>query len=193
MNTRIGKYILTEDETKLRISYRFTFSDLIGSVYYVLMVLVGGLLLLTFYKTYTNERIYQFTDWIMGLIGLGLGLGGVYLLAAALYTPTGGIISIDKQKREITIRELFSSETLSIHQITSVYFTLKTSRKPKMKYAMLSLQLRNGKQKDCLVIRSAIPVDLGRKIDHELLVVSRQLRDRISAALKGLKPPKQTT
>jgi hypothetical protein len=183
MRTQIGKYILKEDEYKFSISYRYTFSDLLGGFWFLLMLLLGLFMLLTYYKTFTKESLYNFTSWAIGLIGLFLSLFGTYLLAAGLYNPRGGIFRADKLKQEVTLADILKSETIPFINISSVFHNIESSRKPRTKYSMLCLRLTNGELKKCFVVRSGIPIDVGRKVDKDLNIVSRQLRDAISKAI----------
>lgn len=184
MTSRIGKFKISDDETEFSISYRFTFSDLIGSLWYLLMFFLGGLILFSYYKTYSIYRLYGFSDWVLGLSGLFIFSFGAYLLAAGLYNPSSGIFRVDKIKQEAKLVDFLKSETIPINNITSIYHEIRTSYKPKMKYAMLCLRLSNGDKKECFIVRSNIPFDLGRKVEKDLNIVSRQLIDAINNAIK---------
>lgn len=184
MTSRIGKFKISDDETKFSISYRFTFSDFTGSILYLLMLFLGGLILFSYYKTFTIDRLYSISDWLLGLFGLFIFSFGAYLLAAGLYNPSSGIFRVDKIKQEAKLVDFLKSETIPINNIISIFHEIRTSYKPRMKYAMLCMRLRNGDKKECFIVRSSIPFDFGSKVDKDLNIVSRQLRDAINKAIK---------
>ena len=184
MKTRIGKYIISEDAISFRISYRYTFSDLIGCFWFLLMLSLGFFLLYAYYKTFTIDKLHDFNAWTVGIFGLGISLFGAYLLAAGLYNPGKGIFRVDKLNQEVKIVDFLKSETVKFDKVNSVFSEIKTSYKPKMKYAMLCIRLADGTKKECFVIRSNIPFDLGQKVDKDLNTISRQLRDRISQTIR---------
>lgn len=185
MKTRIGKYIVSEDAKSFSISYRYTFSDLIGSFWFLLMLSLGFFLLYTCYKTFTIDNLHDYSAWTVGIGGLGLSLFGAYLLAVGLYNPKKGIFRVNKLKQELKIVDFLKSVTIKLEELNSVYYEVKTSYKPKMKYAMLCIRLTDGTKKDCFIIRSSIPIDLGHKVDKDLNTISRQLRDKISQATRA--------
>ncbi len=184
MKSRIGKFIISDDEKKFSISYRYTFSDFIGSIWYLVLIFIGGLILFSYYKTLNTEKLYNYSDLLLGLFGLFIFSIGSYLLLAGLYNPSNGIFRIDKIKQEVKIIDFLKSETIPFNNISSICYEIKTSFKPKMKYAMLSIQLINGNKKDCFIIRSSIPFDVGGKVDKDLILVSRQLKIEINNAIK---------
>lgn len=148
------------------------------------MLSLGFFLLYTYYKTFTIDKLHDFNAWTVCISGLWLSLFGAYPLAAGLYNPRKGIFRVDKLKQELKIIDFLKSETIKLEVVNSVYCEVKTSYKPKMKYAMLCIRLTDGTKKNCFVIRSSIPIDLGRKVDKDLNTISRQLRDRISQTIQ---------
>lgn len=187
MTSRIGKFKVSDDETKFSISYRFTFSDFIGSIWYLLMLFLGGLILFSYYETFNTERLYSFSDWLLVLFGIVIFSFGAYLMTAGFYNPSGGIFRVDKIRQEAKLVNFLKSETIPVKDITSIFHEIRTSHRPKMKYAVLCLRLSNGDKRECFIIRSSISFDLGRKVDKDLNIVSRQLRDAIINAIRTQK------
>ncbi len=184
MITQIGKFKILEEETKFSITYRFTFSDFLGSLWYLLTLFIGGLILYACYTKWDTNNNISFSNLIQGIIGLFVFSFGAYLLAGSLYNPRRGIFSVDKIKQEVKILDFLKTETIPINNISSVFHEMRTSNKPKMKYVMVCIRLKNGDKIDCFTVRSSIPFDIGRKVDKDLQIVSRQLGDAINKAIR---------
>lgn len=181
MTTQYGKYKVFEDDKSLEIHYRYTFSDIVGSTIYILSLTIGLLLFFTAFKTFVPTTM---SSWVLLIFGSIFLIFGAYALTAGLYRPRRGVVQIDKTKKELVIRDLLKTERIKTNEIKSVSYELKESRKPKSIHSMLYLRLLDGKKIDCFLVRSSIPVDLGREVDKDIHLVSRQLRDVIMNSVK---------
>lgn len=148
------------------------------------MVLMGLGIMFIYYKTFNPDTLYDFGDWIFVLVGAFLFLYGGYFLAAGLYNPATGVFRIDKVKGEVTIVDFLKSETIAVEDVRLVFYEIRSSYRPRTKYAMMCLRVSNGDKKDCFIVRSGIPIDIGRKVDKDLNTVARQLREAMSNAMK---------
>ena len=184
MKTIIGKYIIYEDPEKLSVKFRYTFSDVIGGFWLLLMAIIGTLI---FYSFANKFKIDSIKDWLFTIIGIVMFGYGTFFLFAGLYNPVKGIFRIDKLKGKITIADILKSETIDISNVSGAFYTIHENYRPKMKYVMISLRLTDGETKDCFIIRSSIPFDLGRKVDKDLHTVTRKVRDRINYTLAAQK------
>lgn len=184
MTENIGKYKIFIEDNGLKIRYRYSFSDLIGGLWFLLMIVVGILLLTTAHKTF---NLYQFNSWLVLTCGVGLLGFGSYLLVVGLYNPTKGVFQVDKTQSTIIIRDFLKTHSVDIDNFLNLTYKLESSTRPRTNYAVITLTLKDKKKIDCFIIRSSIPIDLGRRVDKELHKVSRQLRDRIIQAIKDIK------
>jgi hypothetical protein len=180
MNIQYGKYKVFEDDKTFEIHYRYSISDIFGSIIYILFLAVGLLGLYVSLKSFNATTI---TSWLIFIFGLGFLIIGAYAMISALYRPKRGIFQIDKTINEIVVREFLKTERINTNEVKSVSYVIKDNSKPKSIYAMLHLNLRNGKKLDCFIVRSAIPFDLGREVEKDIHSVSKQLRDVIMRAI----------
>jgi hypothetical protein len=181
MTTQYGKYKVYEDDNSFEIHYRYSLSDIFGLIIYILSFAIGLLLFYTSFKTFSATTI---STWVLLIFALVFLTFGIYALTAGLYRPKRGVFQIDKTKKEIIVRDFLKSETIKINDIKSVSYELKEISKPKSIYSMLYLRLIDGKKKDCFIIRSVIPLDMGREVEKDIHLVSRQLRDVIMNVIK---------
>jgi len=181
MTQIIGKYKVYENETNFKIRYHYTFSDLIGSIWFLLSFLLGLLLLFVSFRTFSSDRT---NSWLLLSVSIGLTIFGTYMLIAGFYNPTKGVLQIDKSRQILIIRDLLKTEIIKTELIANVIYDLKTQTRPKMLYSMVSLRLRDGMLKECFIIRSSTFIDTGRQGEKEIHTISRKLRDIISNALK---------
>ena len=180
MTQKIGKYKVYENETNFKIRYHFTFSDIIGSIWFLLSFLLGLLLLFVSIRTFDLDRT---NSWLILLVSIGLTFFGTYMLIAGFYNPAKGVLQIDKTRQILIIRDLLKTEIIKNESIANVTYDLKTQTKPRMLYSMLSLRLRDGTRKDCFIIRSSSSIDTGRHGEKEIHSISRKLRDIITKAI----------
>lgn len=180
MKQIIGKYSIYEDLQNFKIRYRYSFSDFTGSILFLLSLAMGTLLLFVFIKTYNSQKV----DWIFLLTGLGLTGFGSYFLLAGFYNPVDGVFQINKISNEVIIRDFLSKEIIKSNSISSVFYEISTSTKPRTAFATLMLRLRDGTIINCFIIRTSHPIDIGKEVEKDLHIVSRQIRDKISKALK---------
>ena len=92
MTQKIGKYKVYENETNFKIRYLYTFSDIIGSIWFLLSFLLGLLLLFVSFRTFSFDKT---TSWLILLVAIGLTIFGIYMIIAGLYNPTKGILQFD--------------------------------------------------------------------------------------------------
>ncbi|PBQ33105.1 hypothetical protein CNR22_15395 [Sphingobacteriaceae bacterium] len=182
MTTQYGKYKVFEDDKSFEIHYRHSLSDIFGSVIFVLSFATGLMLFYTSYKTFNATAI---TSWVLLIVGSVFSVFGAYALLAGLYSPGRGVFQIDKTTNDIIIRDFLKSESIKTTMVKSVSYELKENGKPKSIYSMLYLRLSDGKKKDCFIIRSSIPLDIGREVDKDIHVVSRQLKGAIMNVIKN--------
>lgn len=180
MTQKIGKYKVYENEMNFKIRYRFTFSDIVGSIWFLLSFLLGLLLLIVSFRTFDFDRT---NSWLILLVSIGLTLFGTYMLIAGFYNPTKGVLQIDKTRQILIIRDLLKTEIIENKSIANVTYDIKTQTRPRMLYSMLSLRLCDGTLKECFIIRSSPFIDTGRQGDKEIHSISRKLRDIISKAI----------
>lgn len=181
MTTQYGKYKVLENDKSFEIHYRYSLSDIFGSIIYILSLTIGLLLLYTSIKTFNSTTI---TSWVLLIFALLFLIFGAYAISAGLYRPRRGVFQIDKVKNEVVVRDFLKSERIKVNLVKSVSYELKENSKPKSIYSMLYLRLLDGKKIDCFIIRSSIPFDLGREVEKDIHSVSRQLRDVIMSAVK---------
>jgi hypothetical protein len=180
MNQIIGKYTIYEDVRMFKIRYRYSFSDLTGSFWFLLSLALGTLMLITFIKTVDSSN----DSWFLLLLATGLIGYGTYFLSAVLCNPINGVLQINKVTHEVIIRDLFKSETIKSNSISSVFYEITRIERPRTLYAMLTLRLTDGTKMKCFIIRTSHSIDIGRKVEKDLHTVARQIRDKISNALK---------
>jgi len=176
MTTQYGKYKVYEDDKSFEIHYRYTLSDIFGSIFYILSFALGLLLFYTSFKTFAVTNI---SSWVVLIFALVFLIFSVLAITAGLYSPRRGVFQIDKTNKEIIIRDFLKSEKIKTNMIKSVSYELIENRKPRSIFSMLYLRLIDGKKKDCFIIRSAIPFDIGRVVNKDIHSVSRKLRDVI--------------
>jgi len=177
MTQRIGKYRVYEDDASFKIRYHYTFSDIIGSIGFLVSFLLGLLLLYVSVRTFNSDKI---NSWVILLVSIVLILFGAYTLISGFYNPTGGILQIDKTRQVLIIRDFLKVETIQNELIASITYELKSGVRPRILYSILLLRLHDGTKKECFIIRSSTPIDLGRAVEKEIHSVSRKLRDLIS-------------
>jgi low affinity Fe/Cu permease len=180
MTQKIGKYKVYENETNLKIRYIYTYSDIIGSIWFLLSFLLGLLLLFVSFRTFSFDKT---NSWLILLVAIGLTLFGTYMLIAGFYNPTKGVLQIDKTKQILIIRDLLKTEIIKNELIANVTYDLKKQTRPRMLYSMLSLRLYDGTIKECFIIRSSASINTGRQGEKEIHSISRKLRDIISKAI----------
>ena len=183
MTKKYGKYKIYDDDKTFEIHYSYTFSDIIGSILYILAFLIG---LLVLYASLENFLWKTISSWILLTFSLICLLFGFFHLVAGFYKPKKGIFQIDKTKKEVIIRDLLKSERIDINSIKSASYELTKNRKPKEIYSMLYLLQTDNKKKDCFIVRSQIPFDIGNEIEKDIHSVSKQLRDEIMNVIKKL-------
>jgi hypothetical protein len=187
METKIGKYRIIEDDQSLKIIYQYTISDLIGSIWFLLTFLLGLLLLYVSHSFFVTENVRNLNAWVTGVTGLWFFLFGGYLLVMAAHNPGNGIFEVDKKKRVLVIRDFLKSEIMAWGDVVLVFYKIERNLRPTSaasKYAIIGLKLKDGNTKECFIVRSHIPFDIGRKVDKDLHIVSRALKDRVSNSMK---------
>lgn len=180
MTTQFGKYKVLESNNSFEIHYRYTFSDIVGSLIYLLSFILG---LLLFYVSFKNFHSAIIVSIIFLIVGFILFFFGGYALIGSLYRPIRGMFQIDKIKKEIIIREFFKLERIKTDLVESISYDFIRSNKPKKVHSVLYIKLIDGKKKDCFIIRSSMPFDTGRELDKDIHSLSRQLRESISKVI----------
>ncbi len=181
MTTQYGKYKVFENNKSFEIYYRYSLSDIFGSIIYILSLTIGLLLFYTSIKTFNATTI---TSWVLLIFALVFLIFGAYAISVGLYRPIHGVFQIDKVKNEVVVRNFLKSERIKVNLVKSVSYELKEKSKPKSIYSMLYLRLLDDKKIDCFIIRSSMPFDLGREVEKDIHSVSRQLKDVIMSAVK---------
>ena len=177
---KIGKYKITEDENHLSVRYRYTFSDLIGSIFYLISFMLGSFFL---YALHIRFNIHSFSSWFELIISIGLILYGAFFVYGGLYNPINGVFEFDKKREIIIIRDLFKTEKYEKKLVQSFSYEITEKSKPKTLFSTISLKLKDGTKTDCFIVRSSIPVDIGRELTKDIHDVSRKIRDKLSNAI----------
>ena len=185
MMTQYGKYKVYNDDKSFEIHYSYSLSDIFGLIIYILSFVIGLLLFYASFKTFVATTI---SSWVLLIFGLVFLIFGAYAFTVGLYRPRRGVFQLDKTEKEIIIRDFLKSKKIKANVIKSVSYELKEINKPKSIYSMLYLILIDGQKKDCFIIRSAIPFDIGREVEKDIHTVSRQLRDVIISVIKKYNP-----
>ena len=175
-----GKYRIRKDNNTLRISYVFTISDIFGGLLYLIGLLLGILLLYVDSFNYTIEKLYTFRFWLLLLVGGFLTIYFLYILTLSFYNPLKGIIEVDKSNQEIIIRNFFKKEKVKFSSIGTMFCEITETKNPRQKYGMLIIKKLNGEKVECFIIRSSIPIDLGRKIDKNIIDTTNQIKKSIA-------------
>ena len=179
MTDKIGKYRVKQNDDNLRITYVYTFSDLIGGFGHIVGFLFGLMTLYVVFKDFSTDIIYTFKFWFLFSIGLFLSCYLLYTLILALYSPRSGIIQVNRQKGEIIIRDFLKKQVLEISSIASIYCEINKTKRPKQNYGMFIIGTKNGKRIECFIIRSSIPIALDKKIEKDIYDTTTKLRTRI--------------
>lgn len=179
MTEKIGKYRLIQDNENLRIRYIYTFSDIIGSLVYLIGASLGILILYVLVEKFSVDQLSTIKFWFVLLMALWLTGYCLYILFLGLMNPRDGLIQINKSKGIMIIRDFMKKEIVEISSIASIYCEITEVHKPKQKYGMFTIGTKDGKKIECFIIRSAIPIDFGRDIDKDIYETTRKLRSRI--------------
>lgn len=185
MTEKIGKYRIKIDNDILRVTYRYTFSDLIGGVGYLAGFAFGIMALYVAFRDFTWESIYNLNFWFVSIVGIILFGFCLYIIALALYNPSSGIIEINKPKNEVIIRDFPKNTIIEVSAIASIYCVLTKTSRPLQKYGMFTIRTKNGKEIECFIVRSSMPIDLGKKIEKDIYDTTMGLRTRIFDFING--------
>jgi hypothetical protein len=185
MKERIGKYKLIDRKDDLQVHYIYGISDLISVLFYLLRLALGGMFLYISIIRFDADSISDYDFWLLAVVGMGLVLFFLYLLVAGLYKPHSGVFQVDKKKKYVVVRDLFKSEIISFNEIRSLFCEIIFTKKPNQKYGMMYIGTSSGEKKECFIIRSSIPIDLGRKVDKDILSTANSVKNRIYKAMKS--------
>ena len=185
MKTRIGKYLITDNENRFVINYQFTCSDFIVMLVYFAIMCLGLFLLYGYYATFRSSNAGNINSLIFGLFSLFLFLFSSFFLAATFYNMFSGTFGIDKKKRELTIVDFFSTEKIKVTDVTDVFYEINKGTGAAMQSAMMCLRLRNGTKKECFVVRSSIVIAGWGKLNKDLHFVGGHLKTEINKAIKS--------
>jgi hypothetical protein len=181
MVEQIGKYKILDDDQYLKIRYRYTISDLFGSLWFLLMLIIGPLIFLSACRYF---EIYSVKVWIMIIVSCWITGYGGYSLILGLYNPRMGILTVDKKNKTIIIRSFIKSERIKTERVSSIQYEIKKSIHPRMLYSTLYLNITDKKRIDCFIIRSSIPFDVTQGIEVNIHMISRKIRNRILEAIR---------
>ena len=183
---RIGKYRIFEDNEKFQIKYIYTLSDFIGSIWYILSILLG---VFFSFISLLNFKTVRFS-WFVFLVSIYFLVFGIYNIVLGLYNPKNGVFQIDKRKKEIKIVDVFKIEIINIDFVSYATFKVYTDIEPITKYAIISLklfELYGGDLIDCFIVRSKIPIDIRQHVNRNLEEVSNKLKSEINIVLEKIK------
>ena len=179
MTEKIGKYRIIQDNENLRIRYIYTFSDIIGSLIYMIGASLGILILYALVAKFSVDQLSTVKFWFVLIMAGWITVYCLYILFLGLMNPRDGLIQINKPKGIMIIRDFMKKEIVEISSIASIYCEITEVHKPKQKYGMFTIGRKDGKKIECFIIRSAIPIDLGREIEKDIYETTRKLRSRI--------------
>jgi hypothetical protein len=175
--TDIGKYKIEENESVLRVRYKYTLSDLISILLYIIGFAVGVL-----FTWISISKLSKNTDFSFSYLMLPIGFWLLYhfgkLIIFGLYNPSSGILSLNLLNNSVTIRDSFKKETFQMEEMQGLYVEVVTQRRPKQLFGMLKMKLKSQPDIDCFIIRSNNAVD-ERKAENEIYQTAAKLRERI--------------
>lgn len=174
---KIGKYKIYKDDNSLKIRYAYSFTDFVGVLWYLLSLVIGGLLLTIAIYKFSFDNI---TNWLMLLGGFGLTIFSFVMILMSLYNPRNGILEIRHDIEKVVIRDFLKKELIDIDDIVGFYYKLETVYKPKQRYAIIYLKTYSNEKIDCFIIRSHYSLDKTREVEKELHKVSKSICNIIS-------------
>ena len=175
--TDIGKYKIEENESVLRVRYRYTLSDLISVLLYIIGFAVGALF--TWISVSNLSENIEFSySYLMLPIGFWLLYHFGKFLILGLYNPSSGILSLNHSNDSVTIRDSFKKETFQMQEMQGLYVEMVNERRPKQLFGMLKMKLKSQSDIDCFIIRSNNAVN-ERKAENEIYQTAAKLRERI--------------
>lgn len=183
MKNRIGKYWFIETETNIRVTYRFSFSDLITNRIPVLGVFFGALFLYISAHNFSKDKIFTFDFVFMFLTGLILLAYFGYIIALTFWKSRRGALEINKSARTVVVRDFLKSEIIEFKDVVSVFYEISDNSRLKEKYGTLKIKKKNNEIVDCLIINSSEFIDT-EGADLNLIQTARLIRDKVIAILK---------
>jgi len=177
---KIGKYKITQDKNSFRITYIFTLSDIFGAILYLMGLSLGILLLYLAINRFGIDKVYTFNFWFFLIFGGFLIIWCLLMLIFGFYSPQKGILQINRNNNEIIIRDFLKTVKINSSSVRTMYCELIDSNRPRQKYGMFIIGLQNGDKIECFIIRSTIPIDLGRKLDKDILDTANQIKKKIN-------------
>lgn len=182
MTERIGKYRIKETDSSLQVHYIYSFSDLIGSVFYLLGIAMGLLVLFAKIKNFEIENLYSFGFWFVTVVGGFLLCYFMYLIILGLYKPLNGVLQVDALKKEIIISDFLKKEIIKFSEIGTMYCEMVDEQnhdQARQLYGMFTIKKNGGETLECFIIRSSISVDIGRKVNKDIMDTAKQIKTRI--------------
>ncbi|HEX3009781.1 MAG TPA: hypothetical protein VHO90_19420, partial [Bacteroidales bacterium] len=175
LNEKIGKYRIQESNGALKVTYAYSFGDIFGMLFYILGLVAGILLLYVAFKDFTKESLSSFNFWMMLVAGGVLGGWFLYIIIMSLYNPSKGVLQVDKARQVMIVRDFLREETIPLSQIHCMYCKIDESYRPRQKFGMFIVGKKTGEQLECFIVRSSIPLDLGKRIEKDIYDTSRKL------------------
>jgi len=180
--TDIGKYRIYKDTDSLKIKYKYTFSDFIGSIWFVFAIIIGVLLLSSSLYRFDSDDI---SKWVILFIGAALLIFGLLMIMMGLFNPRNGILQIQHDINKVIIRDFFKTNKIDLEDITGFFYEIKTVRKPKQLYAEIFLKKYDNEKIICFIVRSNSFIDLKRNVEKELYKISVAICKVLSAELNN--------
>ncbi len=184
MIERVGKYRIRTKENSLSISYIYSFSDIIGAILPFLGIVLGVMILYVVFKDFENNDLEQFSFWFLLVIGGLLAIWFLYFAVIALYSPSKGILQVDKINKEIIIRDFMKVKKIHFTDVHTIYMDLIKESRPKQKYGMLIIGTEEGEKHECFIIRSSMSFDLGRGVDKDIYDTAKTIKKAIYDFMK---------
>lgn len=185
MKEKIGKYKILDSENDLQVHYIYGIGDIVSSLFYILGLALGLLFTYIAADRFEIDKLSDYSFWLLTIVGLGLSGFFLFLIVGGLYKPIKGILQVDKNNKSVVIRDLFKNEVVQSEEITSLFCEIITKAKPMQKFGMMYLQTNSGEKKECFIIRSSIPIDLGRKVDKDILDTANVIKNKVYTALNN--------
>jgi hypothetical protein len=179
MTTRIGKYKIIESDSALKIKYIYSISDFFGSLIYFMGMFIGMFLIYVFIYNAQGDKKLTASAFIVLLVGFFFTFWFGRIFYILLVTLRQNCLEIHKASREILIFDYKKIDRINYSNLASIYCEIKETYKPKSKHGLLMFQTTNRERIEGFIIRSSIPIDLGKKVDKEIYTVAKQLKDKI--------------
>jgi hypothetical protein len=140
---------------------------------------LGILILYVLVEKFSVDQLSTIKFWFVLVMAGWIAGYCLYILVLGLWNSRDGLIHINKPQGTMIIRDFMKKEIVEISSIASIYCEIAEVHKPKQKYGMFTIGTKDGKKIECFIIRSAMPFDMGRKIDKDIYNTTLKLRSRI--------------